>query len=271
MTQSRLLFKAGDYFLDSADGVHYFVKVNAVNPAKGTLKEEYTHDKMRALNKAGHGLHLCPGPFATSTKSPKVGALLRELGWAEPVVPQSMYIFKQASGVRGGGEVTSHQDSCFLHTEPRQTCVGLWLALDDPTLTNGCLWVRPRSHMETVRRRFVRNPKHFGTTLTYNGQATNEDGDRSELEPQMVFHVMNESYNIKVPWEGRLPKHSLPAPECSGLHATGVIPVLCKAGDLVVFVGTTDHLSLPNTSDSARHTFHMIPLLLDGVETERTI
>ena len=32
------------------------------------------------------------------------------------------------------------QDSTFLFTEPHQTCLGLWLALDDATLENGCLW-----------------------------------------------------------------------------------------------------------------------------------
>ncbi len=29
------------------------------------------------------------------------------------------------------------QDSCFLFTEPRQTCLGLWLALHDARLDNG--------------------------------------------------------------------------------------------------------------------------------------
>jgi phytanoyl-CoA hydroxylase len=260
-----------DYFLDSSNRIHYFAEVDAVDPATGALKPEYlsnknnTKNKIRALNKAGHGLHLqqennyySHSPFASYTTSPKVGLLLRELGWVDPVVPQSMYIFKQASGIRGGGEVTSHQDSTFLHTEPRQTCIGLWLALDDATLTNGCLWVRPGSHHEKLRRRFVRNPKHFGSNLAYDDDDNNNDntttgGDRSE--PQMIFNTVN--INNNVPWEGKLPDNSLPAPECTGLHNAGFIPVPCSAGDLVVFVGTMDHLSLPNTSDGARHTFQL--------------
>lgn len=44
-----------------------------------------------------------------------------------------------------GGEVVPHQDNSFLYTNP-PTCTGLWLALEDATLTNGCLWVIPRSH-----------------------------------------------------------------------------------------------------------------------------
>jgi hypothetical protein len=54
--------------------------------------------------------------------------LVRQIGMVDPIAPQSMYIFKQPFH---GGEVTPHQDSTFLWTEPRQTCVGLWLALED--------------------------------------------------------------------------------------------------------------------------------------------
>ena len=36
----------------------------------------------------------------------QVGQLARTLGWEDPVIPQSMYIFKQP---RIGGEITSHQ------------------------------------------------------------------------------------------------------------------------------------------------------------------
>ena len=58
-------------------------------------------------------------------------------------------------------QVTSHQDSTFLFTEPKQSCLGLWLALEDATETNGCLWCRPGSHREPVRRQFVRNKAYF--------------------------------------------------------------------------------------------------------------
>lgn len=38
-----------------------------------------------------------------------------------------------------------HQDNTFLYTDPL-TCIGLWVALEDATLENGCLWVLPKSH-----------------------------------------------------------------------------------------------------------------------------
>ena len=186
--------------------------------------------------------------FRSYSTSSKIRQLVRSLGWKDPVIPQSMYIFKQP---RIGGEVTSHQDSTFLHTEdaktgkPRQSCLGLWLALHDATVENGCLWVRPGSHKEPLRRRFCRNAAHFA-------------GDKSA--PQMIF-VDNDYEGAGVAWEGRMPKNSWPPPS-HGLFANNFVPVECKAGDLVVFPGTLDHLSLPNYSDLPRHTFQLH--LVDG-------
>ena len=59
-----------------------------------------------------------------------------------PLLPcrlQSMLIFKQPFV---GGEVVPHQDSCFVTTDPL-SCVGIWLALEDATRDNGCLWTLP--------------------------------------------------------------------------------------------------------------------------------
>lgn len=38
-----------------------------------------------------------------------------------------------------------HQDEIYIPTRDRSLC-GAWLALDDATVTNGCLWVIPGSH-----------------------------------------------------------------------------------------------------------------------------
>lgn len=56
------------------------------------------------------------------------------------------YFFFQQPGI--GGEVVPHQDNSFLYTQPT-TCTGLWLALEDATITNGCLWAIPGSHKST--------------------------------------------------------------------------------------------------------------------------
>lgn len=56
---------------------------------------------------------------------------------------QSMLIFKQPYV---GGEVVPHQDSSFIATQP-YSCVGIWLALEDATQDNGCLWTLPGARL----------------------------------------------------------------------------------------------------------------------------
>ncbi|KAJ8747784.1 hypothetical protein K2173_012663 [Erythroxylum novogranatense] len=53
------------------------------------------------------------------------------------------------------GHVVPHQDNSFLYTEPT-TCTGLWLALEDAKVVNGCLWAIPGSHKNGLVRRFLR-------------------------------------------------------------------------------------------------------------------
>jgi len=240
-TDSKSNTARGDYFLDSSNRVHYFAEPKA-NLDKvghdGNKSEDETERKISILNKSGHGMHNIPGAFQDYTLSDKMRNLVLDLGWKDPVVPQSMYIFKQA---KIGGTVHSHQDSTFLYTTPRQTCLGLWLALDDATLENGCLWARPGSHKEPLRRQFIRNSDYFE-------QLQHSDNTKVPEEvPQLKFRQHHE--NPKVHWDGILPKTSL--------LEEGFIPVEVKAGDLVTFCGTLDHLSLPNFSNLPRHTFQL--------------
>ena len=69
----------------------------------------------------------------------------------------------------------------------------------------------------------------------------------------MIFQSLPESTPIQ--WEGALPEGS--EPPYQGLLDAGFVPIECKAGDLLVFPGTLDHFSLPNTSESQRHTFQL--------------
>ena len=39
-----------------------------------------------------------------------------------------------------------HTDNTYLITEPRLSTRAIWLALDNATLDNGCLWGVPGSH-----------------------------------------------------------------------------------------------------------------------------
>ena len=190
-------------------------------------------------------MHGIPGAFQDYTASTKIRTLVAELEWKDAVVPQSLYISKNP---KIGGTVHSHQDSTFLYTKPRQSCLGLWLALDDATLVNGCLWVRPKSHREPVRRQFKRNADFFSQD-SINERSNRGKGDSTQ--PKMIFEV----FHHDVEWEGKLPPNW--EPPCQGLFDAGFIPIECESGDLVAFPGTLDHLSLPNYSCEQRHTFQL--------------
>lgn len=58
---------------------------------------------------------------------------------------QSM-LFVKPSGKPGQAW---HQDEFYIPTRDR-SLVGLWVALDDATIENGCVWVRPGSHADGV-------------------------------------------------------------------------------------------------------------------------
>ena len=139
---------ADHYFLGSGDKIRFFFEENAFNP-DGTLKQS----KERSINKIGHALHDLDPVFNRFSRSDNIKQLANDLGLQTPLLLQSMYIFKQPNI---GGEVSCHQDSTFLHTEPIDI-VGLWFALEDATVENGCLWAIPGGHKRGLKSRWVRN------------------------------------------------------------------------------------------------------------------
>ena len=137
-----------DYFLTSGDKVRFFFEENAFN-ADGTLK----YEKEKSINKIGHALHDLDPVFERFSRSEKIKHVATAIGMKNPLLLQSMYIFKQPNI---GGEVTCHQDSTFLYTEPIDI-VGLWFALEDATVENGCLWAIPGGHRSGLKSRWVRS------------------------------------------------------------------------------------------------------------------
>jgi len=136
-----------DYFLESGDQIRFFFEENAFLP-DGTLRQS----KERSINKIGHALHDLDPVFDKFSRTPQIKQLVSDLGIADPLLLQSMYIFKQPNI---GGEVTCHQDATFLYTEPLRM-LGLWFALEDATIANGCLWAIPGGHNFGLKSRFVR-------------------------------------------------------------------------------------------------------------------
>jgi phytanoyl-CoA hydroxylase len=143
-----------NYFYESVEKVSFFFEEKAFDE-DGNLKQP----KQLSINKVGHALHEIDPVFKKFTFSEELSSLLKSLDYKRPVIIQSMYIFKQP-GI--GGEVVPHQDNSFLYTEPT-TCTGLWLALEDATILNGCLWAIPGSHKGGLVRRFIRDEEgvHF--------------------------------------------------------------------------------------------------------------
>jgi len=102
------------------------------------------------LNKIGHALHDLDPVFDRVSRRPEIASLAHDLGLAEPLLLQSMYLFKQP---HVGGEVGWHQDATYLRTDP-PSVTGLWFALDDADRDNGCLMVMPGIHREPLRQWF---------------------------------------------------------------------------------------------------------------------
>lgn len=138
-----------DYFLNSGGDVSFFLEEEAFDE-KGALRRP----KRESINKIGHAMHDVDPVFSAFSHSAKMAAAARAVGLDDPLLLQSMTIMKPP-GI--GGEVTCHQDSTFLYTEP-ETCIGFWLAIDEATEENGCMEFIPGEHKGPLRRVFRRKP-----------------------------------------------------------------------------------------------------------------
>lgn len=144
--QSRI---ADEYFMTSGDKICFFFEEKAFL-SDGSLKQR----KESSINKIGHALHDLDPVFNRFSRSEEIKQLANAIGFGEAYLVQSMYIFKQPNI---GGEVACHQDSTFIYTEPTDI-VGLWFALEDSTVQNGCLWAIPGGHKRGLKSRWVRSP-----------------------------------------------------------------------------------------------------------------
>jgi phytanoyl-CoA hydroxylase len=134
MEQTQL----GDhYFEESGDKIRFFFEKDAFDD-NGSLKQS----KENSLNKIGHAIHDLDPVFDSFSRTDDLANVVDSLGYDEPVILQSMYIFKPP---RIGGEVHCHQDSTFLYTDP-ESCIGFWFALEDATTENGCMHFIPGGH-----------------------------------------------------------------------------------------------------------------------------
>ena len=151
-----------DYFLGSANDIRFFFEEDAFDKY-GRLRQ----DKQQSINKIGHAQHRLDPIYRAFSEELALSELVRKAGIDQPLALQSMHIFKQP---RIGGEVGLHQDATFLYSEPLSV-LGLWFALEDATVDNGCLWALPGAHRLGLERRYHRSGQSFAfeelTSITW--------------------------------------------------------------------------------------------------------
>ena len=173
---------ASDYFETSGDKIRFFFEEGVFNTS-GTLQIP----KAQAINKIGHALHDLDPTFQAFSYQPRLAVLAEQLGLVDPLLLQSMLIFKQPSI---GGEVSWHQDGSFLYTVP-QSVTGFWFALEEATLENGCLWALPGEHVRGLRSRFRRINGRLQTEAL-SGAPDFDDTAKTPLEvPAGTLVVLN--------------------------------------------------------------------------------
>lgn len=145
-----------DYFLTSGEQIRCFFEKDAFDE-RGNLRAE----PHLALNKLGHAMHDLDPVFESFSRTPDLANVAADLGMRDPLLLQSMYIFKQP---HIGGEVTCHTDHTYLWTEP-QSVIGFWFAIDDATNENGCMWAVPGGHKLPVRSRSRLNESRTATVM----------------------------------------------------------------------------------------------------------
>lgn len=150
------LHASDEYFLNSGEAIRCFFEKGAFD-AEGRLRA----DAALCLNKLGHAMHDLDPVFGAFSRTPELAALAGDIGMREPLLLQSMYIFKQA---RIGGEVACHTDHSYLWTEPASV-VGFWFAIDDATTENGCMWALPGGHRLPVKARSRLNASRSATVM----------------------------------------------------------------------------------------------------------
>ena len=187
-----------NYFLESGDKIRFFFE------EKANLDEENVkNNKQYIVNKIGHALHDLDDKFIAFSKNEQLDQIARAIGFHDPLLLQSMYIFKQP---KIGGEVVCHQDSTFLITEPEST-VGFWFALEDANRDNGCLQVASGGHKGPLRKIFKRE----------NNQMKMEDLSNEPFPETDTFVEVKKGTLVLL--HGRLPHYSCENKSPNSRHA----------------------------------------------------
>jgi phytanoyl-CoA hydroxylase len=149
-----------------------------------------------------------------SESHPAVQGLAEALLGVSPVLFQDTALIKPA---HIGSEKPWHQDDAYFNVLPKEDVAGVWIALDDATIENGCMHVLPGAHLRGPRRH-VRGPV----------LVPGDDGDV----------VSSDITDCQV------------AP--SRLPPQAALPVELPAGGGMIFNGLLPHQSPPNGTSKRR-------------------
>lgn len=214
-----------DEFLASASGIWCFFEEGAFD-ADGTINRP----RRLSINKIGHAMHDLDPVFEAATYSPDLAEVASDIGLADALALQTMYIFKQP-GI--GGEVNCHQDATFLYTDP-MSVTGFWFAIEDATIENGCLWAAPGHHRGPLRQVFERTER----ALSHDPSAEAPSVEGTDLDDGPGLTRFSQ-----------LDATPLPSPD------DGLVPLEVPAGTLVILHGLLPHWSDVNRSPISRHAF----------------
>jgi phytanoyl-CoA hydroxylase len=164
------------------------------------------------LLKLSHSLHRLDPIFREFSQSLERTQLFCSLGLTKPKIVQSMLHFKPA---QSDSAIGWHQDATYIATTPHTT-IGLWLALEDSTLENGCLCVIPGAHRQGLCSQMVRSssgdlsfntlqeidwplheavdlPVKAGTLIAMNGLLPHRSGPNASHQSRLAltFHLID--------------------------------------------------------------------------------
>jgi phytanoyl-CoA hydroxylase len=171
-------------------------RVNGAEP--GTAGESDDEVMRRFL--CVHYPHKLSPPMLDTMRHPTIVEALTEVIGPNVKAMQSM-LFVKAEGKPGQAW---HQDEMFIPTRDR-SLTAAWIALDDATVENGCLWVLPGSHRRGViyPNREHDDPRYDCTVESYGFPYRDEDAVPVELTAGSVLLFNGYLLHRSLPNSGR--------------------------------------------------------------------
>lgn len=104
---------------------------------------------------------------AMAEHQPLLDVVKRLMAGREPKLFQDMALSKPP----GGREKPWHQDNAYFQLDPAEPVVGVWIALDQATIANGCMHLIPGTHREGPVVHFHRRDWQICDTQVRHDQA----------------------------------------------------------------------------------------------------